>query len=147
MVEEPIIPNLLHSEQTHHPHNIIISSSSCILMGRRRAQESVPATEQGIEEVVIKHRQTRSGVRTSNTTLPVLIPVKKKHGKSSRSSKEDRAQVDVESVGRSTPLDTGIDDLQVPQYIDEHVVDDVLDDNILLDKSAKTTVHNHTPFQ
>lgn len=117
-------------------------------MARRRANESALATEQGIEEVVIQHRKTKSGrIRTTQKTVPVVIPVNQKASRSSRSKTKKKDQAVVELAGQSTPLDTEIDDLQVPQYIDEGAGDDMFNDDILPDKSAKSTVSNHTPFQ
>lgn len=117
-------------------------------MGRRRTKESVPATEQGIEEVVIKHRQTKSGgIRTTQKTVPIIVPAKKKPGRSSCSTEDDRNQVDGALAGCSTLLDPQIDDLQVPQYIDEQAAEAVLDDNMVPDKSTKSNVCNQLCFQ
>jgi hypothetical protein len=94
-------------------------------MGRRRAAESVPAVEDGIEEVIIKHRKTKRGVRTTEKVVPVLIPTKQKSRQSSRSKKGMQRQLDpepekAEGSGVQVP---SMDDLQTHQFIDEQVND------------------------
>ena len=116
-------------------------------MVRRRAAESVAATEEGIEEVVIRHRQTRSGVWTTQHVVPVLIPVKEKVARSSRSRKVKKGQEDTQFGGQSTLSDLQIDDLQIPQYIDEEAADEHLDTNTAQEKvkkpSVRITSHSH----
>jgi hypothetical protein len=92
-------------------------------MGRRRAAESVPAVEDGIEEVIIKHTRTRRGVRTTEKVVPVLIPSKEKPGQSSRSKKGKQRQLDPERAEGSGARLPSMEDTQPHQYIDEQVDD------------------------
>jgi len=45
-------------------------------MGRRRAAESVPEVKEGIEEIIIQHAKTKRGVRTTQKSVPILVPSK-----------------------------------------------------------------------
>jgi hypothetical protein len=92
-------------------------------MGRRRAAESVPAVEDGIEEVVIKHTKTRRGVRTTEKVVPVVIPSKEKPGQSSRSKKGKQRQLDPEQVEESEGHPLNIEDTQTEHFFDEQVDD------------------------
>lgn len=67
-------------------------------MPRRRPAESVPEVEDGIKEVLIEHRKTKRGIRTTAKVVPVLKPSKKKPGQSSRSKKGKQHQVDPEQM-------------------------------------------------
>lgn len=75
-------------------------------MGRRRGPESVPAVEEGIDELVIHHRQTRRGTRTTEKVVPVVIPEKVKPGESSKSKKGKTRQADPD-VTRGSEVPTG----------------------------------------
>ena len=92
-------------------------------MVRQCADESVPAAEHGIEEVIIRHRQTRRGIRTTEKVVPVLIPEKQKPGQSSCSKKGQKGHVDLDLAERSGVPDTTMDEPQAPQYIDEQADD------------------------
>ncbi len=95
-------------------------------MGSRRAAESVPAVEDGIEEVIIKHTKTRRGVRTTEKIVPPLISSKEKPGQSSRLKKGKQRQMDLEQVEESERHLITIDDTQANQFLDEQV-DDLCD--------------------
>jgi len=94
-------------------------------MGRRCAAESVPAVEEGIEEVIIKHTRTKRGVRTTEKVVPVLIPSKVKPGQSSRSKKGKQCQLDpeLEMAQGSEVQFPSMEDTQAHQFIDEQVDD------------------------
>ena len=85
-------------------------------MGRRRAAEAVPVAEDGIQEVVVEHRKTRRGVRTTEKVVPVLIPTKEKPGQSSRSKKGKHHQLDPEKE----KADGSEVQLPVTDYTHEH---------------------------
>lgn len=107
--------------QYTYPTNISWSHS----MGRRRAAESVPAVEDGIQEVLIEHRQTRRGVRTTAKAVPILKPAAKKPGQPSRSKKGKQRQVDPEQMEGDASeghLPT-MEDTQEYQFIDGQVDD------------------------
>ena len=92
-------------------------------MPRRRAAESVPETEDGIEEVVIRHSKTKRGIRTTEKVVPVLIPSKEKPGQSSRSKKGKKPQMDPDKAeGSQVALQT-MADTQIHQSIDEEAED------------------------
>jgi hypothetical protein len=91
-------------------------------MGRRRAAESVPETEDGIEDVIIQHTRTKRGVRTKQKSVPVVIPSKEKPGQSSR-SKGKQQRLDLDNVGGSGDVLATMDDPQTHQFIDEQVDD------------------------
>jgi hypothetical protein len=113
---------------THLSYTLVIYFSCSHSMGRRRAAESVPAVEDGIEEVIIKHRKTKRGIRTTEKVVPVLIQSKEKSGQSSRSKKGMQHQLDLEpekAEGSRMQLPL-MDDSQTHQYIDEQV-DDIPD--------------------
>jgi hypothetical protein len=95
-------------------------------MGRRRAAESVPAVEDDIEEVIIKHTKTRRGVRTTEKIVPPVISSKEKPGQSSRSKKGKQRQMDPEQVEESERHLPTIDDAQAHQFLDEQA-DEFLD--------------------
>jgi hypothetical protein len=92
-------------------------------MVRRRADESVPAVEHGIGEVVIQHRQTRRGVWTTEKVVPVLIPEKPKPGWTSCSKKAQKGQIDPDLAEHMMALDPIMDLPQAPAYFDEQVSD------------------------
>jgi hypothetical protein len=104
-----------------YTHSIHISWSHS--MGRRRAAESVPAVEDGIEEVIIKHTRTKRGVRTTEKVVPVLIPSKEKPGQSSRSKKGKQRQLGLEQVEGSEGHSPTIEDTQAHQFLYEQVDD------------------------
>jgi hypothetical protein len=94
-------------------------------MGRRRAAESVPAVEDGVEEVIIKHRKTKRGIRTTEKVVPVPIPSKDMPGQSSHSKKGKQRQLDpeLEKAEGSGVQIPSMDDSQTHQFIDEQVDD------------------------
>jgi hypothetical protein len=103
-------------------HTISASSSfSLPVMVQRCADESVPAVQQGIKEVVIQHWRTRHGVRTTEKAVPVLILEKPKCGQSSCSKKGQKAHVDPEFPECSRGMDAIINEPKAPQYFDEDV--------------------------
>jgi hypothetical protein len=89
-------------------------------MGRRRAAESVPAAEDGIEEVIIKHTRTRRCIRTTEKVVPILLPSKEKPGQSSRSKKGKQRQLapEPERAEQSEQLPP-MEDTETNQFIDE----------------------------
>jgi hypothetical protein len=93
------------------------------LMVRRRADEPVPAMEHGIEEVIIRHRKTKRGVRTTEKSIPVLIPVKDKPGKSSHYNGRQNGQLDPECLMGSEVNIPTINDASFHQCTDEQPYD------------------------
>jgi hypothetical protein len=94
-------------------------------MGRRRAAESVPAVEEGIEEVIIKHTRTKWGVWTTEKVVPVLIPSKEKPGQTSHSKKGKQRQGGpeperAEGSGVQSPF---MEDIEAHQFVEEQVDD------------------------
>jgi hypothetical protein len=95
-------------------------------MGRQCAAESVPAVEEGIEEVIIKHTRTKRGVRTTEKVVPILIPSKeKKPAQSSRSKKGKQCQLDPESdrAEGSVVQSPFMDDTEAHQFVEEQLND------------------------
>jgi hypothetical protein len=77
--------------------------------------------EQGIEEVLIRHRKTRRGVRTTEKSIPVLITVKDKLGQNSQSKKGGVS--DPELADGSQAIIPTTDNATLCQCDDEHVYD------------------------
>src|ERR1700744_1696232 len=90
-------------------------------MGRRRAAESVPAVEKGIEEVIITHRKTRRGVRTTEKTVPVLVPSKEKSEQPSSSKKGKRRQLHPAEVEASKGQPSTMNAAMEHEFTDEQV--------------------------
>jgi hypothetical protein len=92
-------------------------------MPLRRAAESVPDAEDGIEEVVIRHRRTKRGVRTTEKVVPVLRPGKVNSGQPSKSKKgkqsQPPSQLETDNAEGSGGAFPTIDDVQTDQFIDE----------------------------
>lgn len=90
-------------------------------MVRRRADESAPAVEDGIEERVIRHARTKRGIRTTEKVVPVLSPVKKK----SSHSKGKKGQLGPESAEGSgnvvPPSNDQFNEPQVDGFHDSYV--------------------------
>jgi hypothetical protein len=92
-------------------------------MVRRRADLPVPAMEEGIEEVLICHRKTRRGVRTTEKSIPVLISVKDRPGQNPQSKKGQNGISDSNLVDGSEAIMPTIDDATFHQCADEHAYD------------------------
>jgi hypothetical protein len=97
-------------------------------MGQHWADEPVPAMEHGIEEVLICHRKTRHSVWTTEKSVPVLIPVKDKPGKSSQYKGQQKGQLDPECpMGSEVNIPT-IDDASFHPCANEQIYDHPDDD-------------------
>jgi hypothetical protein len=112
-------------DTTHSLYTLPVSVSiSCSeFMPRRRAAESVPEVEDGIEEVIIRHSKTKRGTRTTEKVVPVLIPGKEKPGQSSHSKKGKKPQMDPDNAEGSQVALPTIVDTQIHQFIDEPAED------------------------
>ncbi|KAI9436444.1 hypothetical protein H4582DRAFT_2078560 [Lactarius indigo] len=91
-------------------------------MPRRRAAESLLPAEEGIEEVIIHHRRTKRGIRTTQKSVPILLPTKAKAGESSNSKKgkKDKA-LDPATAEGSQMASASFKDTQAEQWIDEQM--------------------------
>lgn len=93
-------------------------------MPRRRAAESVPEVEPNIEEVIIRHRKTKRGVRTTEKTVPIVVPNKKGiTGQSAGSKKGRHPPLDPNKAEGSQGAMPTMDDTQTSQFIDDHLDD------------------------
>lgn len=108
-------------------------------MGRRRADESVPEVEHGIEEVLIRHRKTRRGFRTTEKCVPVAIPVKDTLGQPSKSKGGLNGISDPEQAEGSQVIPLTIDDAshecaeeQIYDHLDGDMEHDQFQTNVCL---------------
>ena len=92
-------------------------------MGRRRAAQSVPAVPDDVEEVIIKRRKTKRGVRTMEKVAPAIIPKKNKPGQSSNTKKGKQHQLDPEQMDPPGSDFPTVEDTEAAQFIDEEVDD------------------------
>ncbi|KAH9005466.1 hypothetical protein EDB86DRAFT_2825116 [Lactarius hatsudake] len=91
-------------------------------MPRRRAAESLLPAEDGIEEVIIHHRRTKRGIRTTEKAVPILLPSKAKPGQSSHLKQgKDDDQLGSDTAEGSQVILNSLGDTQSQQFIDEQM--------------------------
>ena len=100
-------------------------------MGRRRGAEDVPEVEDGIDEVVINHRKSCRGTRTTEKAVPVVIhenltvkPVPSKQSK--KKGKAHQPDPDV-AGGPEMPINTIADSGRHANFFTDEQVDDFPD--------------------
>ncbi|KAH9024349.1 hypothetical protein EDB85DRAFT_1894332 [Lactarius pseudohatsudake] len=91
-------------------------------MPRRRAAESLLPAEDGIEEVIVRHRRTKRGIRTTEKAVPILLPSKAKPAQSSHSKKgKKNDQLESDTAEGSQVILNSLGDTQSQQFIDEQM--------------------------
>ncbi|KAH8987551.1 hypothetical protein EDB86DRAFT_2832248 [Lactarius hatsudake] len=109
-------------------------------MPRRRAAESLLPAEDGIEEVIIHHRRTKRGIRTTEKAVPILLPSKAKPGQSSHLKQgKDNDQLGSDTAEGSQVILNSLGDTQSQQFIDEQM-EGLPDDEMEQGRPQPTTV-------
>jgi hypothetical protein len=91
-------------------------------MPRRRAAESLLPAEDGIEEVIVRHRRTQRGIRTTEKAVPILLPSKAKPEQSSHSKKgKKKDQLESDTAEGSQVILNSLGDTQAQQFTDEQM--------------------------
>ncbi|KAH9048857.1 hypothetical protein EDB84DRAFT_1556524 [Lactarius hengduanensis] len=91
-------------------------------MPQRRAAESLLPAEDGIEEVIIRHRRTKRGIQTTEKAVPILLPSKAKPAQSSHSKKgKKNDQLESDTAEGSQVILNSLGDTQSQQFIDEQM--------------------------
>ncbi len=116
---------LYHPFPLHIPYSNKLPSyiSYSDHMGRRRAAESVPEVEDGIEEIVIWHAKTSRGFWTTEKSVPIIVPTKEKSGQPSCSKKGKQHELEPNRAEGSGEGVTTMDDTQTHQFMDEQEYD------------------------
>ncbi|KAH9007925.1 hypothetical protein EDB84DRAFT_1447239 [Lactarius hengduanensis] len=111
-------------------------------MPRRRAAESLLPAEDGIEEVIVRHRRTKRGIRTTEKAVPILLPSKAKPAQSSHSKKgKKNDQLESDTAEGSQVILNSLGDTQSQQFIDEQMEGlPVPDDDMEQGRPQPTTV-------
>ncbi|KAH8994300.1 hypothetical protein EDB86DRAFT_2829803 [Lactarius hatsudake] len=106
----------------------------------RCAAESLLPAEDGIEEVIIHHRRTKRGIRTTEKAVPILLPSKAKPGQSShlKQGKYDD-QLGSDTAEGSQVILNSLGDTQLQQFIDEQM-EGLPDDEMEQGRPQPTTV-------
>ncbi|KAH9030538.1 hypothetical protein EDB85DRAFT_1891563 [Lactarius pseudohatsudake] len=109
-------------------------------MPRRRAAESLLPAEDGIEEVIVHHRKTKRGIRTTEKAVPILLPSKAKPEQSSHSKKgKKNDQLESDTAEGSQVILNSLGDTQSQQFIDEQM-EGLPDDHMEQGRPQPTTV-------